>query len=649
MADTVRNHHPISPIVLVAIVLTIGALTYGYFNRPDTPTPKTDSAIVPDPPSPDPRLTYETPFRNIKPGVKYVGDAACASCHPTVCKSFHDHPMGRSADFVKTGTPLEKYPPNGKATFASGPFDFAVEKTNEAVRHRVRLRDPASDALEALLTADVAIGSGTRGRSYLNIEQGFVWQTPVSWFGPDEKWDISPGFRIGRTLRRPIAAECLYCHTDSVEPVPDSTNRFREPLFAKQAAIGCERCHGPGELHVSERTNSLQHPVPDTTIVNPRHLSPTLQRAVCEQCHLQGQERVNRRGRDLFEFRPGLPFELFVSVYVRHPDIAHANKSVGQFEQMEQSKCFIKGGGAMTCTSCHDPHASPVPAERSAAYRSKCLSCHQEPSKVCSATLPIRQAQSDSCVACHMPKAASSNITHASVTNHRIPRTPSSPSTNRPLPFGTVPLVRFRAGDQLPPEEIERDLGIALSRFAKLVPPQEAALRGDPRTAAITRLKTSLARWPGDVEAWESLAEAWGERGDMGEKLKAAKNAFQLAPESESAVAALTAAATVADEIDLALSMADKWVSLTPKSSDPLVARAFIHLKRSDWARSEADCRAALKINPLHAESHLYLAICLHRQGNPDGGAKESQIAVALEQDPRERAYLQDWYRRATR
>ncbi|MCU0703580.1 MAG: hypothetical protein MUF18_06350 [Fimbriiglobus sp.] len=544
---------------------------------------------------------------------------------------------------------IEKYPPGG-AKFDAGPFQLTAEKTAEGMTHRVRLREPvAVEVPEAVLPVRVAIGSGTRGRSYLQVEGSCVWQTPVSWFGPEQKWDVSPGFRVGRTLQRPIAPACLYCHTDAVQPIAGATNRYREPLFPRQVAVGCERCHGPGGLHAAERLNDPSPKLPDTSIVNPKHLSPALQRAVCEQCHLQGQERVNRLGRDPFQYRPGLPFEQFVSVYVRHPDIAAANKSVGQFEQMEQSQCFIKSEGKLTCTSCHDPHLAPAPNAKDAHYRHRCQSCHEGSGSVhCSATPMAREAKADSCIACHMPKAASSNIVHTSVTNHRVPRTTAAPPAVRPLPYGTVPLVRFRTGQGESAEENERDLGIALARYARVVSPQEAAIWGDPRVAAVGRLKAAVNRWPSDAEAWEALADAKPAT-DAAEKLRAAQKAVEHAPESESALAVLTEAATVAAQFTTAVETANKWVSLNPRSLDPYVARAFVHLKRSDWAAAEADCRAALKLNPLHPEARLYLAICLHHQGDPTGGKKQAEAAAQLEVNPQERSGLLQWYRRATR
>ena len=652
MPNTSRRTRWLVPGLLV-LSAGVTALAVWYFTRPDDhpPRPPGPEGFVPDPPTPDPRLVFDTPFRNVKPDVRYVGDAACARCHQAITKSYHAHPMGRSAEYVSRAAPLEKYHPSGRTAFTAGAFDLEVEKSPKGVWHRVHLRGPSPVPVpDMVLPAEIAIGSGTRGRSYLTVDHGSVWQTPVSWFGPDERWDVSPGFRLGNTVRRAIVPACLYCHVNQVEPVPGAENRYREPLFPSQTAIGCERCHGPGELHVAERTTDPVPPATDTSIVNPRHLSPALQFAICEQCHLQGEERVNRRGRDMFEFRPGLPFEQFVSVYVRHPDIAEPNRSVGQFEQMEQSRCFSRSG-RLLCTSCHDPHKGPEPGARDAHYRQRCLTCHESQGlKGCSLPPPERQAKKDSCVACHMPKAASANIIHASVTDHRVPRTPAARPAPRGLPFGTPPLVRFRTGPLSPaPEERERDLGIALARFGKKALPKEIAARGDLRPLAAERLKASLALWPGDADAWGALASAHAERTGAAEKFRAATAAAALAPDSEAALVALTEAASAAGEHDAAEEAAGKRIRMNSTASDPLVARAFIRLARGDWQNAEADALAALRIHPLHPETRLYLAICLHKKGDPAAGLREAQTAAQLESDPRQQAFLMDWYRRATR
>src|SRR5262249_52740858 len=40
----------------------------------------------------EPRLTFETPYRNVRPDVKYVGDQVCAKCHAREYDSYRHHP-----------------------------------------------------------------------------------------------------------------------------------------------------------------------------------------------------------------------------------------------------------------------------------------------------------------------------------------------------------------------------------------------------------------------------------------------------------------------------------------------------------------------------------------------------------------------------
>ena len=50
------------------------------------------------------RLVSESPFRNVGPGVGYVGDAICARCHADVAEAYGAHPMGRSVTTVAAAT-----------------------------------------------------------------------------------------------------------------------------------------------------------------------------------------------------------------------------------------------------------------------------------------------------------------------------------------------------------------------------------------------------------------------------------------------------------------------------------------------------------------------------------------------------------------
>lgn len=638
--------------VVVFLILLGGAAGWAAWYMVLSPKPPEPVAEVPepvpDPPTPDPRVTFPTPFRNVRPEVRYLGDASCMPCHADVCKKYHTHPMGRSAAFAGQASPLEEYTPAAKPVFRSGPYELRVEQTATGVVHRVSARDSTGALLpDYVVTPELVIGSGTQGRSYLTIQQGAVWQSPVSWFTPERRWDVSPGFDLGNGGRRPILPECLYCHVDRVEPVRGAMNRYREPLLALQTSIGCERCHGPGELHVLERSGGPPAAPVDHTIVNPRHLPPALQASVCEQCHLQGEERVARRGRSIHEFRPGLPFEQFVTVFVRPPESAQMHRSVGQFEQLELSRCTTPTGGRLVCTTCHDPHVKPATADREAFYRNRCQTCHE--SKGCTHPAADRAVKNDSCIACHMPTTGSANIVHASVTDHRIVRRAGQSPPRLPM-AGQMPLIPFRSGPYSPPPpEAERDLGIALARAAARIPPGPDGMRELIGRLARDRLATSLATWRGDADAWLGMNFARLACRELPERLEAATIATKLLPNSESAFQEQCDAAFELGNWELALQAVSKLVAFSPTSPEPLFTRAAIHLRLSNWEKAESDCRAGLAIHPLHPRGRLLLGICLHRRGNPEAGRKEAETAASLTTRPGQRAAFLEWYQRETR
>ncbi len=627
----------------ILAIAAVGAGTWYAFVRSGSAAPEAQTP-TPDPTPPDPRLTFPIPFRNVRPGVRYVGDAACAGCHAGIDRTFHEHPMGRSAELVTRAAPIERYDAAAKDPFTVGPFELRVEKDGITVRHRTSAKGPAAHPLpDYVCTADVAIGSGARGRTYLSVESGSVWESPVSWFSHESRWDLSPG--LEPHSRRAVTPECLLCHTNHVEPIPGATNRYKEPLFPGQVAIGCERCHGPGELHVAEQSAGQVSGGIDTGIVNPRHLDTELRGDICRQCHLQGRERVARRGRSQDEYRPGLPLEQFVSVFVPRSDPSRPNRSVSQFEQMEASRCFAGSGGKLGCTSCHDPHARPAPAAADEFYRGRCLTCHA--SKGCSLPAGERKAKNDSCVTCHMPRAGSGNIAHTAVTDHTVPRRPGGHRPAAGQPPGDLPLVPYRPGPHAPPPaERDRDYGLALARFALQVPPPD---QRPVARAAEERLRAALAAQPGDAEAWGALSSALGMRGAAADMVEAARTATALTPDSEPRLEDLVWATMAVGDFDQAVRAADRLVGMSPRSAGHRDARALALTGQRRWEEAEAECRAALAIQPLEPSVRLLLAACRSHLGDPAGARAESEAAFGLARDPDQRAGFERWYRRHAR
>ena len=457
----------------------------------------------------DPRRTFATPYRNVRPEVKYVGDQACAACHAELVRSYHRHPMARSIIPLGDAVPPEQQAiPN--ADFRALGFHYRVERRGNRVIHHEMKEDPQGHVLaETETEVQFAVGSGTRGRSYLVNHDGYLFQSPITWYPQRQRSDLSPGYTTrNHHFARPVPAECLFCHSNQVEEVSDSVNHYRPPIF-QGYAIGCERCHGPGELHVRRQEQGEELTEVDTTIVNPRRLEPTLREAVCEQCHLQGEVRVLRRGRDTFDYRPGLPLQQFMSVFMSAASSGQAKRFVGHVEQMHASRCFTASAGKMGCITCHDPHRLPVAAQRVAYYRDRCLTCHSENSCSLPAGERLQKEKQDSCIACHMP-AGKSDIPHASTTDHRILRAvepaPSSEQAPRPLRTDELPLARFHqdaAGRD--DSDLARDLGIALMDRIERYP---ELIRRALGQRALPFLEKAAQDDEGDAPAWQARANA---------------------------------------------------------------------------------------------------------------------------------------------
>ena len=284
-----------------------------------------------------------SPWRNARREVKYVGDEACARCHAEIAETFRHHPMGRSMAPISLAPAVGGDRPVGSNAFEAGSSEFTIQRSGGREIHRETRHDRRGQVL-AQVEAEVkyAVGSGNWGISYLVEHDGRLFESPISWYSQKARWDLSPGYeRDNLHFDRPIEATCLFCHANHVEPVAQSVNRYEEPLF-RGYAIGCERCHGPGELHVRRQELVDER---DPTIVNPRHLEPRLREAVCEQCHLLGDHRVDRPGRETFDYRPGLATSDFFAIFGRANE---GGKAVGHVEQMRASRCYreSRGGSA---------------------------------------------------------------------------------------------------------------------------------------------------------------------------------------------------------------------------------------------------------------------------------------------------------------
>jgi len=576
------------------------------------------------------RVVPVSPYGNTRPDVKYLGDAACVGCHAKSAENFRQHPMGRSLAPLVEATVRKGDEGVGRALFESQGLHYSIEHRDGHVFHQETRRD-ASGRIVTKNEAEVqfAVGSGRQGIAYLIEHDGFLFESPLTWYSRKQTWGLSPGFDVSNyQFDRPIQPNCLFCHANRVAPVAGPINQYRVPIFQGHA-IGCERCHGPGELHVSSPAMVNGK---DMTIVNPADLAPALRDDVCAQCHLAGDSRVVRVGQRNEDYRPGLPFPRFWTVFVQPPDRAE-NRFVGQFEQMHESHCFRASQGRLGCISCHSPHHFPAPEEKVAYYRSRCLACHAEQGCSLPASDRLKRNRDDDCTHCHMPKESSFDIPHAASADHRIPRHESggnrlvaNPGRNGRDRRSLVSfhIERMDADEQA---EVERDRGVALCRDGA------AGAR-----AALPLLEAALAARSDDVTAWECKGHALARLGRYGEAFDAFRKALTMEPRRESAVVEAAHVATKIDRRPDAAAYFQRAIDINPWRSDYRADLAFVYFYDRNWQASADACRAALLLNSSRVNVRKLLVQCELNLGNVAAARGELETVLAF--DPPDRAEL---------
>jgi Flp pilus assembly protein TadD len=553
--------------------------------------------------------------------------------------------MGRSLAPIAQADPVERYDQAAGNPFEKEGSQFLVERRGGRVFHKELCRDAQTGATLDLATEEVhfAVGSGRRGRTYLINRDGYLLQSPLSWYSEPGIWDLTPGVQVREQFERPAQSSCLFCHCNQVEPVADTINRYRPPLF-RGHAIGCERCHGPGELHVKSPSRSGgedQRTGKKETIVNPVRLAPALRDAVCQQCHLQGEVRVVRRSRELFDYRPGLPLHLFMSVFVRSEEFAEGQESGSHTEQIYGSRCFRASQGKLGCISCHDPHALPDPDQKVAYFRKRCLNCHTEQS--CGLSAPVRLAKSpaDDCVSCHMPHTGS-KIVHRAISDHLIrrrpnPSTPLQDTPRRLLP-GEIPLVHFHRDLAGADENISRDLGLALSELGKTYP----QLAGHVSPIALPLLEAAVRAAPDDVPAWEAKGFALWQLDRKPEALAALQTALAKAPERELTLSYLAVLSASIGRHEDAIAYWQRAIAVNPLYSQYHFRLATLLGDRREWQQALAEARAACNLNPAALDVRLLLITCMIRNGQPAQARAEFDKLLAIRPDHREK--LLRWF-----
>lgn len=355
---------------------------------------------------------------------QHVGSEVCGSCHQDYYESFAQSAMGSSMARVDEtlGTLVSGAEPVVNERLNRR---FVVEKRHDGFYQRESEASPSDKPpFDSAHRLAYVIGSGVNGFSYL-VERGqHLVEAPISYYMRERRWDLSPGYEFAQPgedygFNRTIHAACLQCHSGRPRPSEAREGQYEDPPFA-EIAIGCENCHGPGRRHVDARL--AERAFSPTEIIDLLALEPRLAENVCMNCHQGGDARILQPGRGHFDFRPGewLNDTIAILKLPMDPGNPRASDLLEHNASMAISRCYLESQGALSCFSCHEIHNQPTMAGKARYYREKCAQCHEDSS----CGLPADSRPANNCAGCHMPKRDIVEISHSSLTNHRIVKTP---------------------------------------------------------------------------------------------------------------------------------------------------------------------------------------------------------------------------------
>lgn len=334
-------------------------------------------------------------------------DAACASCHAPIVESYRRHGMSRSIGRVEGIAP-------GSVTHSTTRVRYEVSSTGADAwltatgtdggtrRQRIVGRIGAGIFDTSWVTSEVDPAGAPTGRLF------FAPVETVTGYGLElSPFDVHPG---SPGMDMPMTRDCLTCHTLDTTPARFPANQFTPDGFESMPALGCSSCHGSPDRHAATMRGSRGTSGEGLGIVRLARLDPGAQRDICARCHLQGDARI-----DLVNGAPDRSKPIASQIPVLVPAGARTDfRFVGQLERLALSECF-RQSPAMTCTTCHNPHAG-ARAQGVESFDRACVSCHKT---LAAATAPAH-ASMTGCAGCHVRRSQPFDLPHVTTADHFI-------------------------------------------------------------------------------------------------------------------------------------------------------------------------------------------------------------------------------------
>jgi predicted CXXCH cytochrome family protein len=313
---------------------------------------------------------------------QYTGSAACAKCHAATYNSWKQTRMANVVTDPKI---------NPAAVLA----DFN-----------------SSDPALTFKLEQVAFVYGSRFKQRFFTKTGDDYTVlPAQWDVAKKRWlpyhvekntDWWVPFYGDKNTDRPTGPLCDGCHSVNYNIATKQVTEWN---------VGCERCHGPGSLHVAHPTRA--------NIVNPQRLAPVAANDTCIQCHSQGQPLSNPIAGKYYDWPVGYTVGKNLADFWKLEELKPGVTNFFQFADMTGHKNRMQGNDfvqsnmyhrQIRCFDCHQVHSAQNPSNLIATGNQLCLTCHnnQNPAglhgTVSEHTHHAANSAGSQCTACHMPR-----------------------------------------------------------------------------------------------------------------------------------------------------------------------------------------------------------------------------------------------------
>jgi tetratricopeptide (TPR) repeat protein len=600
------------------------------------------------------------------------GSQLCGGCHRQIWETYRRTGMARS---FSRPTPENV---GAETTYYHRPSDsyFAmIHRGNEYFQRRYQL-DPSGKPTNVMeKRVDYVMGSGNHSRAYLHrTASNTLVELPLAWYSEKGgSWAMNPGYdRPDHDgFRRPITYDCIFCHNAYPEIPQGQPRNFGRSVYvgALPEGIDCQRCHGPGSRHVElAGTPGATSEAVRNAIVNPARLSPERQVEVCMSCHLETTSfplpnGLRRYERGPFSYVPGEPLERFLLNFDHAPGTGREDKFeiAGAAYRLGRSECFLKSGGKLTCTTCHNPHDIPRGEEAMRHYAEACRQCH-----AASFDRLVKAGQHTAvlnCAGCHMPKRRTEDVVHVVVTDHYIQRRKPAGDLQADMPERQETGVNAYRGAVVPyypatlAHTAEDDLLLAVaqvkqgSNVAAGIPQLIAAIRKyEPQrpeyyldlagaleasgriNEALTFYREAIRKQPGSPVGPAKLGTALRRAGQNAEAEQVLRRSIAAEPDNAITWHELGLTYRALGKPQDAVAALTKAITLDPDLPEAQNNLAILMVAAGDRARAESAFREAIRIQPDYADAHGNLANLL--AGGPDVEEARRQFEIALRLRP---------------